>query len=368
MPVEYDYLVVGAGLYGSVFAHEVAKKGKRCLVIDKRDHSGGNIFSKNMEGIHVHWYGAHIFHTNSPEIWSYVNKLVPFRPYIHSPRAFYKGKYYSLPFNMNTFHEIWGVNSETEAKNIISKQIHESGIKNPRNLEEQTIALVGRDIFELLVKGYSEKQWGKPSSELPAFLVKRLPLRFTFDNNYYSDKYQGLPEGGYNKLTEALLQGIEVKLNADYFTDREHWNAQAKKIIFTGKTDEFYNYQFGQLGYRSLRFEHEVKNQPVFQPAAVINYTDADVPYTRTIEHKYLDNVVTPNTVVSREYPEVYTGKNEPFYPVNDEGNAKVFKAYQHLASKEEAVIFGGRLAEFRYYDMHQVIAAALVRSRQEPD
>jgi len=366
MQKEFDYLVIGAGLFGSVFAHEARKRGKRCLVIDKRDHLGGNIFSKSVEGINVHWYGAHIFHTNDEAIWNYVNKLTPFRSFIHSPVAFFKGKYYSLPFNMNTFRQIWNIETADEAKTIIAQQVEAAAITNPQNLREQTIALVGKDIYELLVKGYSEKQWGKKAEDLPAFLIKRLPLRFSFDNNYYNDKYQGLPEGGYNKLSGALLKDIETRVNANYFDDRDHWNGLAGKIIFTGSTDEFYNYQFGRLEYRSLKFEHKIIDQQIYQRAAVINYTDAEVPYTRTIEHKYFDEVNVDKTVVSWEYPEKYNEANEPFYPVNDEKNMKLFKAYQSLAQVENNIIFGGRLAEFRYYDMHQVIAAALTKAKQE--
>ncbi len=366
MQKEYDYLIVGSGLYGSVFAHEAHKQGKRCLVIDKRDHSGGNIFSKNIEGINVHWYGAHVFHTNNESTWKYVNRLTPFYHFIHSPVAFFKGKFYSLPFNMNTFRELWNVTEPEDAKQIIREQVERSGIETPRNLKEQTIKLAGIDIYEKLVKGYSEKQWGKKAEELPAFLIKRLPLRFTFDNNYYNDKYQGLPEHGYNKLTEALLKNIEVRLSTDFFDDVDHWKNIADKIVFTGKTDEFFGFKFGKLEYRSLRFDHKVLHQLHYQHAAVINYTDAGVPHTRTIEHKYLGNGTSIHTVVTWEYPEMYNGNNEPFYPVNDEENAKRFQSYQSLVANENNIIFGGRLAEFRYYDMHQVIAAALTKAKQE--
>jgi UDP-galactopyranose mutase len=366
MRKEYDYLIVGSGLFGAVFACEAGKRGKRCLVIDKRDHQGGNIYSRSIEGINVHWYGAHIFHTNSQEIWDYVNGLVPFRPFVHSPRAFFRGKYYSLPFNMNTFRELWGVETEGQAREIINEQVREAAISHPKNLKEQTIALVGSDIFEKLVKGYSEKQWGKKAEELPAFLIKRLPLRFTFDNNYYNDKFQGLPQGGYNNLSAALLNKIEVRLNTDYFGDRDRFNDLADKMIFTGSMDQFYDHKFGRLEYRSLKFEHRIFDQPIYQEAAVINYTDAEVPQTRTIEHKWLDQTSSKKTVVTWEYPESFNGKNEPFYPVNDERNMKIFKAYHALAQEENKVIFGGRLAEFRYYDMHQVIAAALTRVKQE--
>lgn len=357
---QYDYLIVGSGLFGAVFAHEAKKRGKISLVIDKRNHAGGNVYCENVEGINVHKYGAHIFHTNDKDIWDYVNSFVEFNRYTNSPVARYKDELYNLPFNMNTFYQLWGVKTPDEAKAKIQSQIDQSNVKEPTNLEEQAISLIGTDIYEKLIKGYTEKQWGRSCTELPAFIIKRLPVRFTYDNNYFNDKYQGIPIGGYNKLVEGLLEGIEVKLNVDYFEKREEWNALAGKIIFTGKIDQYYDFRFGQLEYRSLKFEHETLDKENHQGNAVVNYTEREVPYTRIIEHKHFEFGTQPKTVVTKEYPEEWTGEKEPYYPINDEKNTAVFKEYQKLADEETNVIFGGRLAEYRYYDMHQIIGSAL--------
>ncbi|WP_018616011.1 UDP-galactopyranose mutase [Segetibacter koreensis] len=357
---EYEYLIVGSGLFGSVFAHEATKRGKKCLVIDKRNHAGGNVYCENVEGINVHKYGAHIFHTNDKQIWDYVNSFVEFNRYTNSPLAFYQGKLYNLPFNMNTFYQLWGVKTPQEAKEKIQSQIEELNIQEPSNLEEQALSLIGPDIYEKLIKGYTEKQWGRSATELPAFIIKRLPVRFTYDNNYFNDKYQGIPIGGYNKLVEGLLKDIEVRLEVDYFEDREKWNALADKIIFTGKIDQYYNFQFGQLEYRSLRFDHEVHDVQNYQGNAVVNYTEREVPYTRIIEHKHFEFGTQPKTVITKEYPKEWTAEKEPYYPINDERNTEIFKKYQQLADGESNVIFGGRLAEYRYYDMHQIIGSAL--------
>jgi UDP-galactopyranose mutase len=359
----YDYLIVGSGLFGAVFAHEAKKKGKRCLVIDKRNHSGGNIYCENVEGINVHKYGAHIFHTNDKPIWDYVNSFVEFNRYTNSPLAIFENELYNLPFNMNTFYQLWKVKTPAEVKAIIQSQIEQSGITNPQNLEEQAISLVGTDIYYKLIKGYTEKQWGRDARELPAFIIKRLPVRFTYDNNYFNDKYQGIPVGGYNKLTEGLLDGIEVKLNTDYFANRAEWDAMADKLVFTGKIDEFYNYQFGQLQYRSLKFEHETLDMDNYQGNAVVNYTERHIPYTRIIEHKHFEFGTQPKTVITREYPEEWNDQKEPYYPINDTHNTEVFKKYEQLAKTDSHIVFGGRLAEYKYYDMHQVIGSALKKS-----
>jgi UDP-galactopyranose mutase len=360
---KYDFLIVGAGLYGSVFAHEATKKGKTCLVIDKRNHSGGNTYCEKVEDINVHKYGAHIFHTNDKKIWDYVNSFVEFNRYTNSPLAVYKDELYNLPFNMNTFHQLWGVKTPQQATDIIQKQIAESGITEPQNLEEQAISLVGTDIYYKLIKGYTEKQWGRDAKELPAFIIKRLPVRFTYDNNYFNDKYQGIPVGGYNKLTEGLLEGIEVRLNTDYFDNREEWDNRADTVVFTGKIDQYYNYQFGQLEYRSLKFEHETHDMENFQGNAVVNYTEREVPYTRIIEHKHFEFGKQPKTVTTKEYPEEWTSEKEPYYPINDARNSAIFTQYQRLADGEQKTIFGGRLAEYKYYDMHQIVASALKRA-----
>jgi len=357
---KYDYLIVGSGLFGCVFAHEAYKRGKTCLLIDKRNHNGGNVYCQRIEDINVHKYGAHIFHTNDKEIWDYVNSFVEFNRYTNSPLAYYKGNLYNMPFNMNTFYQLWKVKTPDEAKAEIQSQISKLNIGVPSNLEERALSLVGIDIYEKLIKGYTEKQWGRPATELPEFIINRLPVRFTFDNNYFNDKYQGIPIGGYNKLIEGLLENIEVRLNIDYFEDREELNQLADKIIFTGKIDQFYNYRYGLLEYRSLRFENEVHEKENYQGNAVINYTEREIPYTRIIEHKHFEFGKQPKTVITKEYPEEWTKDKEPYYPINDEKNMQVFKKYKDLADKEENVIFGGRLAEYRYYDMHQIIGSAL--------
>lgn len=361
--MEYDFLIVGTGLYGAVFAHEARKKNYTCLVIDKRNHAGGNVYSENIENINVHKYGAHIFHTNDKFIWNYVNSFVEFNRYTNSPMAVYKDKMYNLPFNMNTFYQLWNVRTPEEAKEKIRSQIEHLNIKNPTNLEEQALSLVGTDIYEKLIKGYTEKQWGRPAKDLPAFIIKRLPVRFTYDNNYFDDKYQGIPIGGYNKLIEGLLKGIEVRLNVDYFENKSQWDSIATTIVFTGKIDQYFDFRFGPLEYRSLKFEHELHNMSSYQGNAVVNFTDCEVPYTRIIEHKHFEFGTQANTIVTKEYPIIYTPKNEPYYPVNDLKNTQLFKRYQQMALKEKSVIFGGRLAEYKYYDMHQVIASALKRT-----
>ena len=357
---KYDYLIVGSGLFGSVFAHEAKKRGKTSLVIDRRNHAGGNVYCENVEGINVHKYGAHIFHTNDKQIWDYVNSFVEFNRYTNSPVAFYKGELYNLPFNMNTFYQLWGVKTPEEARNKIQSQIEALNIQEPANLEEQALSLIGPDIYEKLIKGYTEKQWGRPATELPAFIIKRLPVRFTYDNNYFNDKYQGIPIGGYNKLVEGLLKDIEVKLEVDYFENREDWNSLAQKIVFTGKIDQYYDFQFGQLEYRSLQFDHEVHDTENYQGNAVVNYTEREVPYTRILEHKHFEFGTQPKTVITKEYPLEWSAEKEPYYPINDAKNTAVFKKYQELADAENNVIFGGRLAEYRYYDMHQIIGSAL--------
>ncbi|KQB44189.1 UDP-galactopyranose mutase [Flavobacterium daejeonense] len=363
---QYDYLIVGSGLFGAVFAHEATKKGKKCLVIDKRNHAGGNVYCENVEDINVHKYGAHIFHTNDKDIWDYVNQFVEFNRYTNSPIAFHDDKAYNLPFNMNTFYQLWGVKTPEEAKAKIEEQVRESGIINPENLEEQAISLVGTDIYEKLIKGYTEKQWGRKATELPAFIIKRLPVRFTYDNNYFNDKYQGIPIGGYNKLIEGLLTGIEVKLGIDFFDNREYWNSLAENIVFTGKIDEYYDYQYGQLEYRSLKFETKIVNEDNYQGNAVVNYTNADIPYTRIIEHKHFEFGNQKKSVITFEYPDEWSLGKESYYPVNDEKNNAIYKKYKELSENDSQVIFGGRLAEYKYYDMHQIIASALKKVKFE--
>ena len=358
--MKYDYLIVGSGLYGATFAHLAAKAGKKCFVIDKRPHLGGNIYCEDVDGIHVHKYGAHIFHTSSKKVWDFVNSFVPFNRYTNSPVANFHGKLFSLPFNMNTFYQMWGVTTPAQAAAKIEQQKKENGIAEPKNLEEQAISLVGRDIYEILVKEYTEKQWGRKCTELPSFIIKRLPVRFTFDNNYFNDAYQGIPIGGYNKLIDGLLVGIETKTDVDYFADREKWNGMAEKIVFTGKIDEFFGYKFGKLEYRTVRFETETLDVQNFQGNAVVNYTSHNEPFTRIIEHKHFEpenqNYSKPITVISREYSTEWKEVMEPFYPVNDEKNAILYSKYKELANKEKRVIFGGRLAEYKYYDMDDVI------------
>lgn len=364
--MRYDYLVVGAGPFGATFAYEANKRGKKVLVIDKRDHVGGNMYCENIEGINVHKYGAHIFHTSNKKVWDYVNQFCTFNNYINSPIANYKGEIYNLPFNMNTFNKLWGVVTPAEAKAKIDEQIKESGITEPKNLEEQAISLVGKDIYEKLIKGYTEKQWGRSTTELPAFIIKRLPVRYTYDNNYFNDKYQGIPEGGYNVIFDKLLEGIDVELNVDFFEKKEELLAKADKIVFTGMIDQYFDYKFGVLEYRSLRFEHETLDEENHQGNAVVNYNEREVPYTRIIEHKHFEFGKQPKTVITREYPAEWKQGDEPYYPVNNDKNAEIFKKYQELAKQEKNVIFGGRLANYKYYDMHHVFEVALEAVEEE--
>ena len=358
--MQYDFLVVGAGLFGSVFAREAADRGYSVLVVDKRNHIGGNIYTQPVEGIHVHVYGAHIFHTNEKYIWDYVNRFAEFNRFTNSPVANYKGELYSLPFNMYTFNRMWGVTTPDEARRTVEAQREAAGIREPKNLEEQAISLVGTDIYQKLVKGYTEKQWGRDCRDLPAFIIRRLPVRFTFDNNYFNAKYQGIPMGGYTGLVEKLLEGIDVRLNVDYLENRQELDALAKKTVYTGPIDAFYGFSQGPLEYRSVRFETEVLDTPNFQGNAVVNYTDRETPWTRIIEHKWFDPADQEKTVISREYSSEWKPGNEPYYPVNDEKNSALYQKYQALADREDRVIFGGRLAQYRYYDMDAVIAAAL--------
>ena len=357
---KYDYIIVGSGIFGSIFAHEANKRGKKCLVIDKRNHIGGNIFCEDIEGINVHKYGAHIFHTSNKEVWDYINSFVEFNRYTNSPVANYKGELYNLPFNMNTFYQLWKVKTPKEAKEKIEEQVKEANIQEPKNLEEQAIKLVGKDIYERLIRGYTEKQWGQRATELPSFIIKRLPVRFTFDNNYFNDKYQGIPIGGYNVFIEKLLGGIDVKLNTDFFKNREELENLADRIVFTGMIDEFYDYRFGTLEYRSLRFQHEILNEENYQGNAVVNYTEYEIPYTRVIEHKHFEDGKQDKTVITKEYPASWKKGEEPYYPINNEKNNLIYEKYKALADKEKNVIFGGRLAEYKYYDMHDVIQQAL--------
>ena len=366
--MKYDYLIVGAGPFGAVFAYEAKKRGKRVLVIDKRSHTGGNMYCEKVEGINVHKYGAHIFHTSNKEVWDYVNQFCTFNNYINSPIANYKDEIYNLPFNMNTFNKLWGVVTPQEAKEKIENQVKESNITEPKNLEEQAISLVGKDIYEKLIKGYTEKQWGRRCTELPAFIIKRLPVRYTYDNNYFNDKYQGIPEGGYNVIFDKLLEGIDVELNVDFFDKKGELLQKADKIVFTGMIDQYFDYQYGVLEYRSLRFEHETLDEENHQGNAVVNYNEREVPYTRIIEHKHFEFGKQPKTVITREYPAEWKQGDEPYYPVNNEKNAEIFKKYQELAEKEENVIFGGRLADYRYYDMHHVFERALEVVKEELD
>lgn len=364
--MKYDYLIVGAGLFGSVFAYEAKKMGKRVLVIDKREHLGGNVYNEEVEGINIHKYGPHIFHTNDKKIWNYVNQFAEFNRYTNSPLAFYREKLYNLPFNMNTFYQIWGTKTPDEARQKIQQQINESGISNPKNLEEQAILLVGRDIYEILIRGYTEKQWGIKPTELPPFIIKRLPVRFNFDNNYFNDKYQGVPIGGYNKIINALLDGIEAKAGVDYFENKNMWDSVAKKVVFTGSIDQYFNYEFGELEYRSLKFENEILDTNNFQGNAVVNYTDIQVPYTRIIEHKHFEFGKQSKTVITREYSEKWDKRKEAYYPINNEENNKRYARYSKKAACIKNTIFGGRLAEYKYYDMHQVIGSALKKVNLE--
>lgn len=381
---KYDYLIVGSGLFGATFAYFAHKQGKKCLVIDKRSHLGGNIYCENIEGINVHKYGAHIFHTSNKKVWDFVNSIVQFNRYTNSPVANYKGKLYNLPFNMNTFYQMWGVTTPEEAQAKIDEQKAEAvahmkadGVTEPRNLEEQAQVLIGKDIYERLIKCYTEKQWGRKCTELPAFIIKRLPVRLVFDNNYFNDKYQGIPVGGYNKLIDGLLGGIETKTDVDFFTDsikassgetislKNDWHKLANKLVFTGKIDEFYDYQFGKLNYRTVRFEQEIIDKPNYQGNAVVNYTEREVPYTRVIEHKHFEMFGgevydSPKTVISKEYSTEWKDGMEPYYPVNDKQNTELYALYKALADKEDSVIFGGRLAEYKYYDMAPIIEKVL--------
>ena len=362
--MKYDYLVVGSGLYGAIFAHEANKRGKKVLVIDKRPNIAGNIYTEEVEGINVHKYGAHIFHTNNKEVWQYITQFAEFNRFTNSPVANYKGELYSLPFNMYTFNKMWGVVTPEEAAAKIEEQRQE--IKGePKNLEEQAISLVGRDIYEKLIKGYTEKQWGRPCTELPSFIIKRLPVRLTFDNNYFNALYQGIPMGGYTKMVENMLEGIEVRLNTDYLENKEELDSLADKVVYTGPIDAYFNYKLGTLEYRSVRFETEVLDKPNFQGNAAVNYTDAETPWTRIIEHKWFEFGTQPKTVISREYSSEWKLGDEPYYPVNDEKNGALYAEYKKLGEAEAKVIFGGRLGEYKYYDMDAVIAAALDKVKE---
>lgn len=362
--MRYDYLIVGAGLFGAVFAHEAVKKGKKCLVIDKRDHIAGNIYCEEMEGIQVHKYGAHIFHTSDKDVWNYINQFAEFNHYINSPVAIYKDELYNLPFNMNTFSKMWNIRTPQEAKDKIREQIASLNIQNPQNLEEQALSLAGRDVYEKLIKGYTEKQWGRDCKELPAFIIKRLPFRFTYDNNYFNDRFQGIPMGGYTKIVEKMLEGCEVLTGTDYFKFRKTHPDIADKTVFTGMIDEYFDYRLGALEYRSVRFETEVLDCDNYQGNAVVNYTDREVPYTRIIEHKHFEFGKQKKTVISREYSSEWKVGMEPYYPVNDEKNTKLYEEYRKLADQEKNVYFGGRLGQYKYYDMDKVIAAALEASK----
>lgn len=364
----YDYLVVGAGLFGSVFAHEAAKRGKKIKVIDKRNHIAGNIYSENIEGIQVHKYGAHIFHTNNKEIWDYINQFAEFNRYTNSPIANYKGEIYNLPFNMNTFNKLWGVVTPEQAHEKIEQQKAEKNISSPNNLEEQAISLIGTDVYEKLIKGYTEKQWGRKATELPAFIIKRLPVRFTYDNNYFNDTYQGIPVGGYTQIIKKMLfdENIDVELNQDFFSNKETYLKNYPRIVFTGMIDQFFDYQLGTLEYRSLRFETEILDMENYQGNAVVNYTDAETPFTRIIEHKHFEFGKQLKTIITREYPSNWVKGDEPYYPMNDAKNNDLYKKYLELANAQQNVVFGGRLGMYKYYDMHQVIAAALKTVQDE--
>lgn len=359
---QYDYLIVGAGLFGSMFAYRAYKAGKKCLVIDRNNHIGGGCYTEQVNGINVHKYGPHIFHTSNKEVWDFMNSLVSFNGFINSPIACYKGKRYNLPFNMNTFHQLWGVNTPDEAKAIIESQRAEyADIQEPKNLEEQALKLAGRDIYETLVKGYSEKQWGMKATEIPAFVIRRLPFRFEFNNNYFNDIYQGIPIGGYTIIFEKLLEGIELRLDTDYFENRDYFDGLAGKTVFTGQIDAFYNYRFGELDFRSLRFEHKIlEGVSDFQGNAVVNYTEAEIPYTRCIEHKHFEFGQQPDTVITYEYSRKWEKGASPYYPINNDRNNMLYSKYAELARQEKNVIFGGRLAEYKYYDMHQIVENVL--------
>ena len=366
MSREYDYLIVGAGLFGAVFAREMTDAGKRCLVIDRRDHVAGNVCTETVEGIAVHRYGAHIFHTNDDAVWDYVNRFARFNRFTNSPIANYKGELYNLPFNMNTFHQMWGVTTPAQARAEIRRQQEASGDGEPQNLEEQAIRLVGRDIYEKLIKGYTQKQWGRPCTELPSFIIRRLPVRFTYDNNYFNARHQGIPEDGYTALVERMLEGIPVRLHTDFLHQRQELSALAECVLYTGPIDAYFDYRLGALEYRSLRFETELLDTDNYQGNAVVNYTDAETPYTRIIEHKHFVYGTQPKTVITREYSAEWRPGDEPYYPVNDGKNAALYQAYRELAQREQRVIFGGRLGEYRYYDMDQVVRAALDCVREQ--
>ncbi len=371
----YDYLVVGSGLYGAIFAYEANKKGKKVLVIDKREHVGGNIYTENKDGINVHKYGAHIFHTSNKEVWEYINQFAEFNRYTNSPVARYKDELYNMPFNMNTFNKLWGVVTPKEAKEKIEQEKREAGIKEPKNLEEQAISLVGKTIYEKLVKGYTEKQWGQKATELPSFIIKRLPVRFIYDNNYFNNLYQGIPVGGYTKIIEKMLDGIEVRLNCDFFENRKELENMTEKIIFTGQIDKYYDYRFGELEYRSLRFETEELDEENYQGNAVVNYTEYEVPYTRIIEHKHFEygaslgkmpeGKALEKTIITKEYPDTWNKEKEPYYPINNERNNSLYEKYKQLADSDTKVIFGGRLGQYKYYDMDKVIEEALNLSKK---
>ena len=362
---KYDYILVGSELYSGVFAWFAKQKGKKCLVLEKRDHIGGNVYCENTEGIHVHKYGAHIFHTSNKEVWQFVNSLAEFNRYTNSPVANYKGEMYNMPFNMNTFSKMWNISTPAEAKKIIEEQKKEI-TGEPKNLEEQAISLVGREIYEKLVKGYTEKQWGRDCTALPAFIIKRLPVRYTYDNNYFNDLYQGIPIGGYNVIIDRLFEGCDIETGVDYLEKKEYYDGLGEKIVYTGTIDAYYKYQFGKLEYRSLRFESEVLDEENHQGVAVVNYTDRETPYTRIIEHKHFEFGTQPKTVITREYPVTWQEGMEPYYPVNDEKNQALYQKYAKLAEKEEHVIFGGRLGEYKYYDMDKVIASAMACAKEE--
>lgn len=366
MAKKYDYLIVGAGLYGAVFAQELKKAGKTCLVIDKRDHIAGNIYTHEMEGIQVHQYGAHIFHTNNKEVWDYLSQFTTFNRYTNSPVANYKGEMYNLPFNMNTFNKMWGVITPDQAKAKIEEQRKANYTEEPKNLEEQAINLVGVDIYEKLIKSYTEKQWGRPCTELPTFIIKRLPVRFIYDNNYFNALYQGIPVGGYTAMVEKMLEGVEVRLGQDYLADKAQWDELADKVVYTGPVDAYFAYKLGVLEYRSVRFETEVLDMENYQGNAVVNYTDAETPYTRIIEHKHFEFGTQEKTVISREYSAEWKPGDEPYYPVNDDKNSALYAQYKDLAAQEENVIFGGRLGEYQYYDMDKVVEVALAKVRAE--
>ncbi|MDF2791983.1 MAG: UDP-galactopyranose mutase [Neobacillus sp.] len=362
---KYDFLIVGAGLYGAVFAHMAKKAGKTCLIIDKRSHIAGNIYTEKIEDIQVHKYGAHIFHTTNKKVWEFVNEFAEFNRYTNSPIANYHGEIYNLPFNMNTFNKMWGVTTPEEAKEKIEQQRRERYVDNPQNLEEQAINLVGSDIYEKLIRGYTEKQWGRPCTEIPAFIIRRLPVRFTYDNNYFNDPYQGIPIDGYTTMVERMIEGIEVKLDCDYLKDKSYWDRLADRVVYTGPVEAYFNYQFGVLEYRSLQFESEVMDTDNFQGNAVVNYTDRETPYTRIIEHKHFNFGTQPKTIVTREYSVEWKQGDEPYYPINDDKNSAQYQKYKTLTEKESNVIFGGRLGEYKYYNMDQVVEVALRKAEE---